>query len=65
MATPTPTIDELLKKIRESTEEAIKKGEEIAKSAQASLQQLTKLSEDLKKLAEELRKPPATTAPKR
>jgi len=65
MATPTPTIDELLKKIRESTEKAVKEGEEIAKSAQASLQQLIKLSEDLKKLAEELKKPPTTTTPKR
>jgi len=58
-----PTVDEVLKKIREDIEKMLKEGGSIASSAQQSLQQLAKLSEELKKLAEELKKPPkpATT----
>ena len=65
MVAQAPSVEELLKKLRESMEKAIKEGESIASSARQSYQQLTRLSEELKKLAEELgRKPPkpATTA---
>jgi hypothetical protein len=62
MSAREPTIEELLKRIREGLAKAIKEGESIASSAQQSLQQLSKLSEELKKLAEELKKPLKTTA---
>jgi archaellum component FlaC len=53
----------LLKKIREDLEKSLKEADNIAKSAQQSLQNMARLSDELKKLAEELRKPPATTTP--
>ena len=65
MATPTPkrepTVEEVLKKIREDIEKMLKEGGSIASSAQQSLQQLNRLSEELRKLAEELKKPPKPT----
>jgi len=57
----SPSIDEMLKKLREEVEKAVKEGESIATSAHQSFQQLSKLSDELKKLAEELKKPPKTT----
>ena len=65
MATPAPgqapSVEELLKKIREDLDKSLKEADNITKLAQQSLQNMTRLSEELKKLAEELRKPPTTT----
>ena len=69
MATPTPkrepTVEELLKKVREDVERMVKEGESISSSASQALQQLAKLSDELKKLAEELKKPPKPAGPGR
>jgi len=51
-------VEDTLKKIREDIERMLKEGGSIASSAQQSLQQLNRLSEELRKLAEELKKPP-------
>jgi len=65
LATPAPgqapSVEELLKKIREDLDKSLKEADNITKLAQQSLQNMTRLSEELKKLAEELRKPPTTT----
>lgn len=53
-----PNVEDTLKKIREDIERMLKEGGSIASSAQQSLQQLNRLSEELRKLAEELKKPP-------
>jgi len=56
-----PSVEEVLKKLREDLGKSLKEAEAIAASAQQSLQQLARLSEELRKLAEELRKPPRAT----
>jgi regulator of replication initiation timing len=57
-----PSIDDILKKIRETLETSLKEAENISRSAQQSLQNMARLSEELKKLSEELRKPPASSS---
>jgi vacuolar-type H+-ATPase subunit E/Vma4 len=42
VSTPTPTVEELLRKLREDMDKAVKEGERIAQSAQQSYQSLAK-----------------------
>jgi len=57
----TPDVSDIVKKIRETLEASLKEAENISRSAQQSLQNMARLSEELKKLTEELKKPPASS----
>ena len=52
-----------MKKLREETKKKLEEAVKIAGSAQQTMMQLSKLSEELKKTAMELSKPPKTALP--
>jgi methyl-accepting chemotaxis protein len=64
MATPT-VEDEVIKKIRENIDKAIKEGEAIVAEARKAFENVSKIAEELKKLSEQFKSPPKTSPTKK